>query len=424
MSDFESDLEDMFPALEAEKQTNKAFIFPTYQLENVDASLFLDRMSLVFGGSGSGKTTIVQYIINTLKQSIPNFIVVTPETSRKFYADFLPASNIWPTLTEQDINNIVDRQEDATKIKSVTNKLPVLHLIHLLVSPKEANGYLINLRNRDFTDEQCISLLRTRLGEGKPDFQKKIKEVLMNTMIRMEAAEDETKVTGLNFTKYGPEDFNIYACMNILERSFKKNPQLEILKRIYNAYCYLDMNPRFCVIIDDMTPQLKAITNYKVLPKNPFAPGAPKGKAAPASQQPNIFLEIATRCRHVGLSVIIITHVFNKIEKEVRINFRTCLFTTQKAFEEAMVEINPDCYTANRQQKIAETVYGAEDEDGNKFTKILHDYDESGTIGVRKLHLKTMKSNGGRIEFIDTTKKIDQYVSRHGSSGESADFNF
>jgi hypothetical protein len=122
--------------------------------------------------------------------------------------------------------------------------------------------------------------------------------------------------------------------------------------------------------------------------------------------------------------VIIITHVFNAIEKQVRVNFRTCLFTTQKAFEEAMVEIKPDCYSDNRQQKIAETVYGAEDEDGNKFTKILHDYDESGTVGNRKLHLKAMKSNGGKIEFIGTTKKIDQYISKHGSGGENADFNF
>ncbi len=92
----------------------------------------------------------VRYVLGAIRKSVPNIIAVTPESSRPFYAEFLPPTSIFETISEQDINNIVNRQEGFKKIRDVTEKIEVLHLIHLINAPSQAEPFLEEMRRLEW----------------------------------------------------------------------------------------------------------------------------------------------------------------------------------------------------------------------------------------------------------------------------------
>lgn len=442
MSD--SDFEDEA----TESNVTPSISVPSHYIELDKPELFIDRFSIIHGGSMSGKTTAVRYILGEIRKYVPNIIAVTPDSSRPFYAEFLPPTSIFETISEQDINNIVDRQEGFKKIRDVTEKIEVLHLIHSIIAPSKAELFLEEMRRRGLDEVECVKMLRIRLGSGKPEFQEMVKRALMTKMIAMETAGDAAreregkglaaalaaiKVIGVDPGEFGPADFrkerkerfSVYKALGILEKSLKDNPPLEVLKIIYNAYCFFDACTKFALILDDMSPSLPSITNYKILEKEPFS-GDPKvkKKVVKESEKKKIFEEIATRCRHVGLTCIIITHMWKNIAPKIRLRANVYLFTNKEAFEEAIKEISHEDAAADKQYSIAKKIYEKTDENGGAFYKAVYStLDTTVNEKNQSRKLKMLKAEVASIPPVETTKRIDDFISRHGD-GSGPGYSF
>ncbi len=436
-SDFEDDPQ--------ERKGPDVIVTPTHYIEEGNMSLFRDRFSIICGVSKTGKTFFVQSILNDLRKSVPNFIVVTP--TRDFYKGLLPDSNIWETLTEQSINDIYQRQESAKSVRSITDKIEVLHLIHTIIAPSQAEPFLIEMKKRGLTEEQCVKMLRTRLGSGKLEFQEKVKQALMAKMIAMETAGDAArtkagkgstatmaaavaaiKAAGVDPGEFGPDDFrpgkkerfNVYTALGIPEKSFKENPPLEVLKTIYNGYAFIDLDYSLVLVLDDVTADLRRFTGYAILPKDPF-----EAKKTKASEKKSIFLELSTRNRHYSLTVVLVTHNYLSIVPSVRSTANVYLFTHKEAFDSAMPEISSEDFIANKKHNFVNKVFTKKDENGDSFTKLLYfrPDNDTGPDGQSK-KVKYLNAVQGDMEVVETTRVIDDLISKHSNKEGTGSYNF
>ena len=100
------------------------------------AKSFLDKTTLVFGGSGSGKTTIIEEILYLCKDSIPNYIVVAPKTSDTAYRGKLPGRCIKEDLTKSKLQKIWQRQYYFTQLYNTANDVNILESLFKIDSLK------------------------------------------------------------------------------------------------------------------------------------------------------------------------------------------------------------------------------------------------------------------------------------------------
>ena len=61
----------------------------------------LHKTTLVFGSSGSGKTTIMEEILYLLKNHIPNYLVICSITTSQPYLKKLPAMCVKEDFTKE-----------------------------------------------------------------------------------------------------------------------------------------------------------------------------------------------------------------------------------------------------------------------------------------------------------------------------------
>lgn len=239
-------------------------------------SLFLNKFSVIAGGSCSGKTTLVNNVINKLKQDVPKFTVITPGYNAK-------NSPIFPTtesFTESDMNSLFETQDMEATLKKAFNDVKILSTVYNAIAPQQFKEFVEV--NKFLTTEEVVLILRRRLGSGDLEKQKKIKTILESGL--------------LTFGEYNP--------------TF-----------LMKAYGYIDKNINHCLVIDEMTAELQKFSNYKL----------ECGK--------NAFLEMIVRGKYIGLTVIIITHVFRQIEKKARSSIPFMVFTDYDSFKCNITEV-------------------------------------------------------------------------------------
>ena len=128
-----------------------------------DVDNYLDKTTLIFGGSGSGKTTIIEEILYLCKSYIPNYIVIVPKTSDKVYRKKLPARCIKDDITKKQLQKIWDRQfnfaqlynvaNDPANLESLFNKIydrPSIVMVKAIT--QRANDLISNIENNHALD--------------------------------------------------------------------------------------------------------------------------------------------------------------------------------------------------------------------------------------------------------------------------------
>jgi len=257
---------------------------------------FLDKTTLVFGGSGSGKTTAVEEILYLCKNHIPNYLVVAPKTSDTAYRSKLPAKCIKEDLTKKKLKTIWERQYFLTQLYNTANDVNVLESLFKKTSDRRSSAVIFSAafsarRTIDNIEKSSFNFAqkKSQINIVKDLCTKKLKKIY-KTSIRNNKAKLE-------------------AMAEANELDDKEKVALE----------YLDVNPRLMLIIDDSTEKFQMWMKY-------FKKG-----------EENIFECIFYKGRWNYITLVFAAHDDKVVPPELRKNARVSYYMTSQAL---MASIN------------------------------------------------------------------------------------
>jgi len=191
---------------------------------------YLDRTVLLFGGSGKGKTTVLEDILYKLKSFIPNYLVIAPKTSENVYIKKLPARCIKQDLTKEMLLKIWERQEFITEIYNTANNIDVLSSLFVKCPDRQALIMIKAIAQRAADRIRAIENSNLDFGSKKSqtahinDLRSKKVKTLYKASIR------QTK---------------------------DKLSRMKLTDEEITALEYLDINPRFMLVVDDCSEKFE-----------------------------------------------------------------------------------------------------------------------------------------------------------------------
>jgi energy-coupling factor transporter ATP-binding protein EcfA2 len=253
-------------------------------LDELDVSykLFLDKSTILYGESSSGKSTIIVAMLKELQPYAEQIIVISPSdrSNRTYSSGIVPLPCIHYKITEKLLNDIWERQEALGAVYSRANEIAVLkrlfdrlNLEHVnkIISDvqKRQKEYENEIRNQFLDESTCIA----KTEEMEKDFK---------------------KLTALIYKRYINENSARLMRMQLTEA------EAFSLK-------YLNLNPRMILIFDDCSAQLKAFKSHRVI-QDLFYQG-----------------------RHTFITPIIACHSDKNLDSELRKNAFVNIFTQEKS---------------------------------------------------------------------------------------------
>lgn len=105
--------------------------------------LFLNRLTICYGASGTGKSVLVLHLLHLLRKSIPIAIVANP-TNRvnQTYSGIFPDATIYDRVTKDLLKNIYDRQDAVSDMYQKVNNIKILKSIFMKCANQEEQNML------------------------------------------------------------------------------------------------------------------------------------------------------------------------------------------------------------------------------------------------------------------------------------------
>jgi len=287
---------------------------PIYWLER-DVYSFIDKTTLIFGGSQSGKTTIIEEILYFCKDYIPNYIVIAPKTSDHVYRKKLPSVCIKDDLSKEVLEKIWRRQYYLTQIYNTAND----------------NENLKRLFNKAPDPKICI-MIKSIIQSA----DKHISEITQNNHLNY--AQKRSQITHI-------EDLRNKNLKRLYKQSIRQNrstlEKYDLDDQLRTVLEYLDFNPRLMLIIDDCSEKFPVwMKYYKKNETNPFN-------------------SIFYRGRWNHITLVFAAHDDKVVPPELRKNALMVFFTTSNALI-ASLNKTQSGYNAQEKQyatKISTTVF-------------------------------------------------------------------
>ena len=117
---------------------DKSIVVPGYgklEYESDDLSLIFCRTSCFYGPSGTGKTMLMIAYTFKFKVYIPNVILICPTASvSSIWTQFIPQRCIIKEPTEEKLQDIYHRQEDATEVYNKANNMAILESLFFKIN--------------------------------------------------------------------------------------------------------------------------------------------------------------------------------------------------------------------------------------------------------------------------------------------------
>ena len=257
-------------------------------MEN-DYMSYLDKSTLVFGASGSGKTKIVDHIMYLLRDHIPNVMLIAPQSTQKQYEKRIPSFCMCEDLNKEKLESMWKRQGDLKQIYDISNDIDILESVFRKCQDKKLIGTIDLMRKA--TMHHIIMINRNPNIEFS---DKNSQRVNIEDLLRKKTMK-------------------IYKdCIRKHKNELIANISLNVKEKI--AVIHLDINPRILIIIDDCSEKLKGW--QKMFTKV----GAD-----------NVFEAIFYRGRWNLVTLIIAAHDDKMLETEVRKNPANTIWTTNVA---------------------------------------------------------------------------------------------
>lgn len=197
-----------------------------------DEIYFLNRLTILYGPSGTGKSSLISHIINTLRHVVPVAIVCCPTNQMNGdYTGVFPDSCIHDDLTKDIMERLFDRQNN-----------------------------MIAMYNKVRDIDQIIGLFNKCASESEKDRISNLKEIL------------ESGKAAIN-EKYSSEDAEVNIkelegtykrkTIKTLRRCIKKNikylSSIQDLTENENVILtHFNINPNLLLIVDDCAASIKS----------------------------------------------------------------------------------------------------------------------------------------------------------------------
>lgn len=287
---------------------------------------FLNKMTILYGLTASGKSTIIEEIMYLCKEFVPNICVIAPTNeTNDTYTNKVPVFLIRKQMDVKWLDKILMRQKDVSTLYKNANKIRILKSLFDRVSDdtaiatetsaiRKCHNYIMNLENSDMAFKDKKKQKNQMLKERDGMLKKIYKTSIRFNKVRLEKMNDLSKEEK--------------ACVK-----------------------YLDFNPNMMLILDDCASKFKKICKQSSTMKEIFYEG-----------------------RHYHITTIISTQDDKEIEPELRKNSRVSIFTSAQSatcnFEKAS-----NGYPKNQKQRAkyaTDAVFEQDENDIPHFQKLVY----------------------------------------------------
>lgn len=247
---------------------------------------YLDKTTFIFGGTGSGKSTVISEILYLCKDYIPNYYVLAPENSRGGYVKNIHPKCVKSDISKMKLQKIWQRQEHVTQIYKIANDPVILKTLFCKINDNEALHEITQI---------------THIAKNK------IQEIEHSTLSYDQRQGQINNIIEIRDRKV----LAIYKKTIRQNRQYLLTLDLELDEK--TAVTYLDINPRLMLIIDDCSELMKKWYSY--FGKN----------------EVNVFESILYRGRHNFITLIFACHDDKLIATELRKNARVVVYTSSQS---------------------------------------------------------------------------------------------
>lgn len=207
-----------------------------------DAKFYLNRSTILFGASDSGKSTILIEILFLLKDYVPNIFLFAPTAeSNKAFDDIIPAPLIYKNVEIPILEEIYKRQQAATKIYNTVNDLSSLRkLFERVADGKSVEAAKLAYNNANIIIEKKKSANPANFAENKS------------------AISEVKHMRDQYLTKLYK---SVIRCNKHRLKNMSLSPQSQYIIK------YLDFNPNCVIVLDDCGAILKKFQKEEVVRK-------------------------------------------------------------------------------------------------------------------------------------------------------------
>ncbi len=197
---------------------------------NFNYKYFLDRSTILYGESGTGKSFIITDILYQLQPHVDQVIVISPTDRQNHTYDkgIVPLPCIHYTVSAELLENIWERQQALTSVYTRANNQAVIKKLFNRVADSKTNG--------------IINSIHRKLHEYKSELSAEIDEGAAAAKI----ADMEKECLRLITIIWRN---TIHEKRDILRKMNLSNEEQYSLK-------YINLNPRMVLIFDDCTDLL------------------------------------------------------------------------------------------------------------------------------------------------------------------------
>lgn len=296
-----------------------------YPVPRVDdkKNYFKDRLVLVAGQSGSGKTALVQHILNSLRDSIPLIIVCCPTAAMNGdYNGIVPDQCIYDDVTRPLMQRIFQRQTNAIAMYDLVHNVDNIKSLFSLIADIDSRTKVRKLL--DIYTKGCADI-KNAYG---PD--------------EVESVIDELK------SKYNKKRVKIMrGCINSHIDRLNSLPLSDMQKTILTNF---NINPRLLLLIDDAMANVSEWSKFEETKKLFF------------------------QGRHYMTTTALTTQGITLIPPQLRSNAHISIFTTQTIVNMFITKATSGIPPDQRKliSKIAEAVFApSEDRTRPNYKKLV-----------------------------------------------------
>lgn len=205
-----------------------------------DYRYYLNKSTILFGASNSGKSTILLEILYLLKDQVPNIFVFAPTAEENnAFDNIVPKSLVFQELSIEKLSQIYKRQQAATKIFNTANNIKDLKYLFEIVAKQDEKTLVEKI------------YLNSELTIRK-----------INNNKKLDFASKKSKIADVN-------EIRAENIKKIYKSVIRKNKErFENIKDKYKYIVkYLDFNPNCVVVLDDCGAELKKFQNNETVKK-------------------------------------------------------------------------------------------------------------------------------------------------------------
>lgn len=288
---------------------------------------FLNKSAILFGASGSGKSTILIEILFLLRAYVPIIFVFSPTAEdNNAFEGIVPNALIFKVVELSQLEEIYKRQQAATRIYNTVNNMDALRALFAKIATSDdidsAKLAYVNANKIISTKEADYSL---SYGDKKTAI-KEVKKIRDEYLIKLYKS-----VIRIHKKK--------------LRRSKLNSAEKYIVK-------YLDFNPNCIVVLDDCGAELKKF------------------------QKETVYKKIMYQGRHSFINIILTLQDDTGLDTGVKKNAFVSIFTTSQCAM-AYFEKKSSSFTKKDREKASRIISHIFSEESKKtFRKFVYVRDD------------------------------------------------